>query len=349
MQALNDKVPLFIQSTVDYVKSPTLREWSRTVMKKNHRVAVIGAGRMGPGIAQLFAQAGYAVRLTDARQECLTEAFRQILENLKAFVKFGMLAQNEAEAAISRIEPAETIRRAVDGAGFVTECVTEQMHIKQMVFEELDGYVSPTAILASNTSSLDLNKISVKVKRKSRLIVTHYFNPPHIIPVVEVVPTAHTSPAITKKTCLLLSKMGKQPVCLKKKRPGFLVNRIQSAMMREVLSLLEDGVASTEDIDIAVRGTIGFRLAAVGPLAIMDFGGLDVWDKVLRNVLPGLSNGAVPPDILRRKVKKGQLGVKSGRGFYSWGTGKGVSRSRVALRMRDEAYLKLLKLFYAKS
>ncbi len=317
-------------------------------MKKIQRVAVIGAGSMGPGIAQLFAQAGFAVRITDARQDCLAAAFRQILENLKAFVKFGILAQNEAEASISRIEPAETIRRAVDGAGFVTECVTEQIHIKRMVFEELDAHASPNAILASNTSSLDLEKISAKVKRKSRLIVTHYFNPPHIIPIVEVVPTAHTNPAITKKTCLLLSKMGKLPVCLEKARPGFLVNRIQSAMMREALSLLEAGIASAGEIDTAVRGTIGFRLAAVGPLAIMDFGGLDVWDKVLRNVLPGLNNGAVPPDILRRKVKKGQLGVKSGRGFYPWGTGKGVSRSRVALRMRDEAYLKLLKLFYAK-
>ncbi|MGH9726632.1 MAG: 3-hydroxyacyl-CoA dehydrogenase family protein, partial [Candidatus Acidiferrales bacterium] len=315
-------------------------------MNRIGRVAVIGAGSMGHGIAQLFAQAGFAVRITDARQDSLAAALRQVRENLKAFVKFGILSPSEAKAAISRIEPAETIRRAVQGAGFVTECVTEQMHIKQSVFEELDAHASANAILASNTSSLNLEKISAKVKHKSRLIVTHYFNPPHIIPVVEVIPTAHTNPIVTKKTCSLLSKMGKLPVRLKKAPPGFLVNRIQSAMMREALSLLDAGVACAEEIDCAVRGTIGFRLAAVGPLAIMDFGGLDVWEKVLRNVLPGLNNGIEPPEVLRRKVKKGHLGVKSGRGFYSWGGGSGASRSSAALRKRDEAYLHLLKLFY---
>lgn len=318
-------------------------------MKRNQRIAVIGAGSMGPGIAQLFAQAGFLVRITDARQDCLETGLRLIRENLKTFVKFDILLQSEAEAVMSRIEPAETIRHAVEGAGLVTECVTEQAHIKRLVFEELDAHAPSNAILASNTSSLDLEKISAKVKRKSRLIVTHYFNPPHIIPVVEVVPTAHTNPAITKKTCLLLSKMGKLPVCLKHAPPGFLVNRIQSAMMREALSLLEAGVASAEEIDCAVRGTIGFRLAAVGPFAIMDFGGLDVWEKVLRNVLPELNHKVVPPAILLRNVKEGNLGVKSERGFYSWGTGKSASRSRAALRIRDEAYLKLLKLFYVKS
>ncbi len=318
-------------------------------MKTVQRTAVIGAGSMGHGIAQLFAQAGIAVRITDARQAGLVAGMGRIRRNLKALVKLEVLKKREADAAFSLIEPVATIRLAVEGADYVTECVTESMRLKQAVFEELDACTAPNAILASNTSSLSLADIGAQAKRKSRLIVTHYFNPPHIIPIVEVAPASFTDPSVIKTTCALLLRIGKRPVCLKKVLPGFLVNRIQCAIVREVLSILDQGVASAEEIDSAVRGTIGFRLAAVGPLAVMDFGGLDVWHEVLRNVLPSLSGCIEPPEILRQKVKNGDWGVKSGRGFYDWGHGTGASHSVTALRKRDEAYAHLLKLFYTRS
>lgn len=315
-------------------------------MSEIRRAAVIGAGLMGHGLAQLFAQAGIPVRLTDNEPERLKAGVHQIEENLKTFVQHEILTAQKADEALARISPVGTVREAVKDADFVTECVTEDLALKQRIFEELDRTAPPEAILASNTSSLVLAEIGARVKRMSRLIVTHYFNPPHIVPIVEIVPSPFTDPVLTDKTCALMTRLGKTPLRLKKALPGFLVNRVQSALAREALSLLEQEVASVEEIDKAIRGVIGFRLAAVGPLEVMDFGGLDTWLAASHNLTAQISSRTGPPAILAEKVARGELGVKSGRGFYDWGGGITSPLCAAKIRRRDEAYLSLLKLFY---
>jgi 3-hydroxybutyryl-CoA dehydrogenase len=310
------------------------------------RAAVIGAGLMGQGIAQLFGRAGIPVYVTDSRPDRLVEGLRQIRRDLKASVKGGLLEEDSADTAVSLIKPVRTIQEAAEDADFVTECITESLRLKQRVFEELEASAPANAIFATNTSSLSLSDIGRNVRRKSRLIVTHYFNPPHVVPIVEVVPSRHTNPVVTDTVCKLLSQLGKRPVLLKKAKQGFLINRVQCAIAREVLSLLEEGVVDPEEMDVALMGTIGFRLCASGPLKIMDFGGLDVWLEMMRNVVPDLSNRRSAPEILRRKVAAGGLGLKSGKGFYDWSPGRTTRGCAALLKKRDEAYFTLLKLFY---
>ena len=314
-------------------------------MMEVRRAAVVGAGIMGHSIAQLFAQAGIPVCLTDSEPARLAEAQRRIAGNLSLFVEHGLLARNQAIESLQRVATAN-LHDAVSKADFVTECVTENLGLKQTLFEELDRIAPAHAIFASNTSSLPLAKIGQKVKNKSRLIVTHYFNPPHIVPIVEVAPFESTSPEVTQVTLDLMVRLGQQPVHLKKSLPGFLVNRVQSALVREVLSLLEQDVASIEDIDKAVRGVIGFRLAAVGPLEVMDFGGLDTWLTVARNLFPEISSQTDAPTLLLTKVAKGELGMKSGQGFYKWHAEDDSSCTTEKVRERDERLLNLLKLLY---
>jgi 3-hydroxybutyryl-CoA dehydrogenase len=311
--------------------------------------AVIGAGLMGHGIAQLFAQAQIPVYLTDSQPESLEAGLRHVATNLKKLVSHGFLKEHEADEIHSRVMPVSTIQEAVKDADFVTECVTEDLALKQNLFEELEELSPPWAILASNTSSLILSEIGARVKQKSRMIVTHYFNPPHIIPTVEIVPSDFTDPAVTETTRGLITRMGKFPICLKKALPGFLVNRVQAAIVREVLSILEDDFTTAEEMDQALRGSIGFRMAAVGPLEVMDFGGLDTWLELTSNLLPTLNNRTDPPAILVEKVTRGDLGVKSGRGFYDWGGGYTSSTFAERARTRDDTFLDMLRTLYAKS
>jgi 3-hydroxybutyryl-CoA dehydrogenase len=293
----------------------------------------------------LFGQVGVPVNLYDNRPGALADALNRISGNLNNLVCHGLVDRTRADEALELIFPVDTLEKAIRGVDFVTECVKEDLEVKQNLFEEMDALSPQHAVLASNTSSLQLSQIGKKVDRKSRLIITHYFNPPHIIPTVEIVCDHFTDPSIVKSTHALIARLGKVPVRLNKVVPGFLVNRIQAAMMREVLALLDQDVASPSDIDLAIRGSIGFRLAAIGPLETMDYGGLDVWKEILRNLCPELHDASPALATLSKKVENGELGVKSGRGFFDWSAQDGSGPSFAASK-RDESLLKLLALFY---
>ena len=315
-------------------------------MNEIRKAAVIGAGIMGHGIAQLFAQAGISVSLNDSEQSNLNVGISKIDENLKILVENGTLEKQRAEEALSRVRPVHLLRNAVIDADLVVECAKEDLALKQRLFEEIEAAAPIEAVVASNTSSLALSEIGVRVKRRSRLIITHYFNPPHLVPIVEVVPNEFTDRRIVEGMCRFIIRIGKVPVPLKKPLPGFLVNRIQAAMVREILWIMEQDVAELADIDNAIRWTIGFRLATMGPLELIDFGGLDTWLTLLQNVLPSLSDSKVPSTILSDKVARGALGTKSGQGFFEWGSGF-PSRSTVErTRERDSNLTSLLNLFY---
>lgn len=308
-------------------------------------VAVLGLGTMGHGIAQTFALAGYAVRGFDEVPAARESLHARVRANLQAFVEAGLLEAEKSEPTLARISACDAIPATVADADFVTEAVKEDLPTKQRLFAELETLVRPGTILASNSSTFPISQSAAKMQNKAHALVTHWFNPPHLAPLVEVVPGPETSEETTRTTMALLAGIGKQPLRLRKELPGFLVNRIQAALMREIWDLLEQGVASAEEIDAAIRGSVGFRLAAVGPLEVHDFGGLDIQATVFQNLAPEIRSRTDLPAIVRDLVAHGHFGAKTGRGFYEY-TPERVDERR---RRRDALFLALVKLLHPET
>jgi 3-hydroxybutyryl-CoA dehydrogenase len=302
-------------------------------------VAVLGLGTMGHGIAQTFAVAGYQVRAYDQDNQMRATAVERMRANMKSMAAAGLIAEESIPVVLERVTLCETEDAAAGDAGFVTETVWEDLSAKRALFERIESAVAPETILASNTSSYPMTDIAVCLQRPERAVNTHWFNPPHIIPVVEVVPGKRTSPETAHTAREVLRRIGKLPVYIKKEIPGFLVNRVQTALHREVLDLLEREIASAEDIDLAIRGSMGLRLAAAGPLAILDFAGLDIAGKVYEILAPDLRSDGELPDLIKALIEQGKFGPKSGSGIYDYPVGS-VER-RIA--NRDRLYMALLK------
>lgn len=313
-------------------------------MQKIQNVAVIGAGIMGHGIAQVFANKGFSVNLYDLNQGLLDRALAEIAENLRTLVEMGMETRENVKLTISRVIPVTNFEKAVADADLVIEAVTEDLEIKRDLYARIDQYAPKKAILASNTSMLSISNFGSEVKNPSRLIITHWFNPPHIVPVVEVVLADHTSDETLQNIFKLLTCIGKTPILVRKEIPGFLVNRIQTAMFREVLSLLEMGVASAEDIDKAVMGSFGLRLSVQGILKTMDLAGLDLMLKGCSHLFKKINSSKEEPKILSKIVLQGNLGVKTGRGFFSYKDASQCSNGISPTEERDRALLSVLKV-----
>lgn len=305
-------------------------------------VAVIGLGTMGHGIAQAFAAAGYIVRCYDESPAARDSLSGRVESNLQQRIRAGMDTPESVRETLGRIAVFSSEREAVEPAGFVTEAVREDLDVKRELFARIETVASREAILASNTSSFPMTDVARDLRHPGRAVVTHWFNPPHIVPLVEVVPGERTTGRTARIAVDVLKKIGKVPVRLKKELPGFLVNRIQVAMQREVWDLLGRGVADAEDIDRAVRASIGFRLAATGPLSVRDFGGLDVSALVYRILVPEIRSDVELPDSIRKLVEEGHYGVKAGRGFHRY-TPESIDQAR---NRRDRLFLALLKLLY---
>jgi 3-hydroxybutyryl-CoA dehydrogenase len=305
-------------------------------------VGVVGAGLMGHGIAQAYAQEGYPVTITDESKPALAGVKNRIKANLETLVQEKMLRQNEIEQVLERITVTESLEKTVRDADFVTEAIFEDLEIKRRLFHEMEKFCSPECILASNTSSFPMTQISALMKRPERAIVTHWMNPPYLVPLVEVVPGKKTSTETYDTADKLLRKIKKVPVKVEKEIIGFLINRIQTAMNREVYYLLEIGAASAEDIDLAVVTSLGFRLATQGPLQIRDLAGLDVTSKVDEILLDKISSSQTVSKLLKEKVSRGELGAKTGKGFFEY-----TPESLAAIiRERDRQFIRLLKEQY---
>jgi 3-hydroxybutyryl-CoA dehydrogenase len=314
-------------------------------MKLNHdirRVAVLGLGTMGHGIAQTFALAGYDVACFDESPSVRDSLSERIRENLAAFVAAEVIAPDQVEPAVARLSLTDSEGEAVAGAEFLTEAIPEDLALKQALLARLERIAAPGTILASNSSSFPISQSGRLLERPERALVTHWFNPPHLTPVVEVVPGPLTSEAVVQATMQLLARIGKLPIHVRRELPGFLVNRVQVAIQREVWDLLEQGVAAPEEIDAAIRGTVGFRFAIMGPLEIHDFGGLDIQLATYRNLVGEIRSDTTAPAVLDGLVADGHLGIKSGRGFYDYPHERLVARRT----RRDSLLLKLWKLLY---
>jgi 3-hydroxybutyryl-CoA dehydrogenase len=311
-------------------------------------ISVIGAGTMGHGIGLTYALAGYKVVLNDIREEILSNAMKHIRNDLKTFAESDLISQDMIEETLSRLTITTDLKTAVEDADFVTEATVEDVKVKRQIFSDLDVFCPRHTIIASNTSSLVLRDFTSQCQRRSKILITHWFNPPHIVPVVEVVRSEETSDETMELVYALLKKVKKVPVKIFKEIPGFMVNRIQTGMFREVWSLWQQGIASPEDIDLAVKGSFGFRLAAIGPLETCDLGGLDLWYGIADRLFKVINDAHQPPEALKIMVESGELGLKTGKGFFDYNIDYFAKGEDERVKARDKKFIQLLKLLYAQ-
>ena len=317
-------------------------------MKLEHinQISVLGAGIMGHGIAQSFLMGGYPVKLYDISDAILETARAHIKENLELFSKSDLISEANIEPALGRLSTGTDLKPSVEGSQFIVEAVSEDLSLKQELFEKVESFCGPDTIIASNTSSLTLKDIGIRVQDKKRLVITHWFNPPHIVPAVEVVKSEHTGDETMDTVMKLMEKIKKTPIRINMELPGFLINRIQMALAREVLDLYEKGVADAADIDRAVRASIGFRLASIGPLLTMDLGGIKLWLAVYKNLINDIQSSAELPEALQSLASQDHDGVKSGKGFYDYSVDFSQTELDEVIQKRDREFLNRLKNLY---
>ena len=283
------------------------------------RIAVIGVGEIGHQIAQEFAMAGYEVHLNDVSEEKLQQALANIRRNLQFLVENEFITSQQIESTMNHCYPVLSMQDAVSDVDVVVEAVYENVEVKQQLFQRLDALSPDRTILASNSSTIVPSRMASVTHRPQQVLVAHYINPPYLMPVVELVRAPDTSDDTVNTMYALYKQMGKTPVIVQKEVPGFLVNRLQGAIWREALYLAEQGIASPEDIDNVVTHSFGRRLSTIGYFTVADhIAGLDLSLIACNLVFPYLNSSSVVPSILQKKVQKGELGVKTGKGFYTW-------------------------------
>jgi 3-hydroxybutyryl-CoA dehydrogenase len=301
-------------------------------------IGVLGAGLMGHGIAQVFASAGYAVSIFDADTAMRDSAKSRIANNFAPFIKLNLASPNDRQQCLDRISISNDLKTLCESSHVVIEAISEDMAIKKATYRELEKHTPADTILTSNTSALSITDISEALKHKKRFLGTHFWNPPHIIPCVEVIMGASTAEEIFETVYSLMEKVNKVPVRVLKDIPGFLGNRLQHAMWREAISLREKNVASAEDIDKVVKYGFGVRMPFIGPLETADLAGLALTCGIQKYLFPYLESSPEPSPLLSDLVAAGATGVKTGRGFYEWSP----DRIQQLIRQRDMVLLRII-------
>lgn len=302
-----------------------------------HRIAVIGAGLMGHGIAQEFALAGYDVRLHDVSDEKLDHALDRIDANVQMLVGLGLASPEKTAGVRDRIRTSTRLEDLIGDVDLVIEAIVENFDVKHATFKALDEGCPAHTIFASNTSSFMPSQLAVATQRPDRVLVAHYFNPPHLLPLVEVVRGPETSDTTVTAVWNLLLTIGKQPALVRRETPGFIGNRLQFALLREATSLVEQGIATAEDVDIVIKSSIGRRWAAAGVFEVFEVAGWDLIGEIMRNLLPHLASSTDYPPSLNDRMTNGEFGLKTGQGYYEW-----TPETADALRQRIAHILALL-------
>lgn len=295
------------------------------------RIAVIGAGLMGHGIALTFARAGHEVTLTDPVTAMLDTAMSRISESL------ALLRVDQAgiDAALSKVSLSPNLADAVQTADVVFEAAPEKLELKQNIFAELEQHAPAGAILASNTSVIQISKIMAGLKSRHRAMGTHWWNPPHMIPLVEVVKTEWTDAALADQMVTLLDSAGKTPVMVEKDVPGFIGNRLQHALWREAISLVENGICSAKAVDDVVKASFGRRLAVLGPLENADLVGIELTQDIHNQVLFDLEASGAPSPLLQELRDAGRTGMAAGAGLRDWDENDlNATKERIADHLR---------------
>ncbi len=293
-------------------------------------VAVIGAGLMGHGLAQIFATAGYNVALLDVKQDRLNAAIKKVRTNLALMADRGIGSKEDIESAVARIKTTTDMATAAEGAQFIVEAVVENVGVKQQIFKKMDTLCPPETILATNTSVISITEIAETSVNQSRIVGTHFWNPPYLIPLVEVITGKETAPSVMDDTIALMKKVGKHPVRVNKDVPGFVGNRLQHALWREAISIVENGIADAETVDEVIKYGFGIRLPVLAPMENSDMAGLDLTLAIHDYILKHLEDSHESSPLLQQKVKDGHLGFKTGRGFMKWDA-ESIEKSRLRL------------------
>lgn len=292
-------------------------------MDKLQNIAVVGAGLMGHGIAQIFLAAGHSVNLHDPNAETLAQARDKIAEIFQLF--------DSPSDALSELKTFGNLKEAVAGTDIVIEAGPEKLSIKRSIFEDLTRFTAKDCILATNTSAIPISSIADGLSYPERIVGTHFWNPPHLVRLVEVVQGEQTSMAVIDKCIAVFNGVSMKSVHVKRDIPGFIGNRLQHAMKREAIALVSAGVCDAETIDDVVKHGFGQRLAVLGPLEQSDLVGLDLTLNIFETLFPTLDNTATPPKFLLDKVANGHLGMSSGQGFRQW-TPEAAEKVRQNLR-----------------
>lgn len=308
-----------------------------------NKIGIAGAGTMGSGIAQIFARKGYEVVITDVAEEYLEKSKRLVQIFNESLIGEGIMTEKEASDAVSLIS-YNTSKGVFVDCQMIIEAIVEKMDIKQVFWQEVEGIASKDAYFATNTSGLSINGISKLVEDKSRFIGMHFWNPPHIIPLVELIRADDTADDTVAVLRELLTIIEKEPVVVQKDAPGFIGNRLQFAAFREALHIVNEGIADIEDVDRAMRYGPGFRYPIIGPLQTADLGGLDTFYYISSYLFNELSDMKEPPEMLKKLMDTKELGVKSKKGFYDYSDG----RDEEAIKNRDKMLFSMLKYIHMK-
>ncbi|MEM0097050.1 MAG: 3-hydroxyacyl-CoA dehydrogenase/enoyl-CoA hydratase family protein [Conexivisphaerales archaeon] len=290
-----------------------------------NKVAIIGAGEMGHGIAELFAMRGYSVNLIDVSQDALQKALQSIRESLGKFVKRGTMTEDSMEGIVSGIRTFTKINEGVNDADLIIEAVPEKMEIKEAVFKEISLYARADAIIGSNTSNIRITELSRSVSNPSRFLGVHFFNPPVIMKLVEIIRGDDTGEVVVNKVYEVIKGLGKVPVKVKKDVAGFIVNRISAPEMLYFCMILDKGIAKPEEVDMFARS----QGLPMGPYELMDFVGLDVVYDSMIYYAKEISQDYAKCNTIKHMVEKGYLGRKAGKGFYQWSSGKAIIGSAI--------------------
>lgn len=305
------------------------------------KIIIAGAGTMGSSMAQIFAGCGYQTTLYNHREETLNLAKRRIQENVAILTDQGEMTQEASESLFQHLA-FTTDMESFGDCDLIVENVAENLDIKLGFYRRLSKQVNPQTIVATNTSGLSINRLAEAVDGKERFIGMHWFNPPHLVPLIEIIKGDQTKEEVAEAIYQLSLEIGKKPVMVNKDVPGFAANRIQFAVLRETLDLVQKGVVSVEGADDLMKYGLGFRYACLGPLEVADFGGLDTFYHIGEYLIPDLCNSREVPQLLKEHFKAGEYGVKNGAGFYGYQGDK----AQQAQAERDEKYLKISHALY---